>query len=133
MFNQLETGRTYTVIIFDWLSGERGKIDVERFPIALRTLKQEVELGVKLYISLSFKMIYLKDMQTFRESTSQPVTYTDINTTRWGAQQELMSQFGELINAIEKIVIPNKTQTTKPVTCTSSGNGELCEFRHERS
>ena len=110
VFKYLEMGRTYTEIFFDWLSGKRGKIDIERFPIALGTLKQEVELGVRLYISLTFKMKSLKDRQTFQESRQQPVTYTDRNTTRWGAQQELMFQFGELINAIDKIVIPDNTQ-----------------------
>ena len=110
VFKYLETGRTYTEVMYDWVSGERDQIDIERFPIALSTLKQEVELGVKLYIDLAFKMKYLKDTQTFQESRSQPVTYTDRNTTRWGAQQELMFQFGELINAIEQIVIPDKTQ-----------------------
>ena len=110
VFKYLEMGRTYTEKFFDWVSGERGKIDIKRFPRALSTLKQEVEFGVKLYITLTFKMKYLKDRQTFQESRSQPVTYTDRNTTHWGAQQELMSQFGELINAIEQIVIPDKTQ-----------------------
>ena len=125
LFEHIETGRTYTEMFFDWFAGERGQIDIKRFPIVLNNLKQEVELGMKLYIDLTFKMKDLKDMQTFQESRPQPLTHSGGSTARWGTQQELMFQFQQLINAIEHIIIPDKTQPRHQ----STGNRELlCEF-----
>ena len=97
-------------MFFDWFAGERGQINIERFPIVLNNLKQEVELGMKLYIDLTFKMKDLKNMQTFQESRPQPPTHSGGSTARWGTQQELMFQFEQLITAIEHIVIPDRKQ-----------------------
>ena len=110
LFEDIETARTKTEMFYDWFAGERGKIDIERFPIVLNNLKQEVKLGMELYIDLTFKMKDLKNMQTFQESRPQPVTHSDGSTARWGTQQKLMSQFEQLITAIKHIVIPDKTK-----------------------
>ena len=126
LFEDIETARTKTEMFYDWLAGERGKIDIERFPIVLNNLKQEVKLGMELYIDLTFKMKDLKDMQTFKESSPQPLTHSDGSTARWGTQQELMFQFQQLITAVEHIVIPDETQPRHQLCTRLHEMGSYC-------
>ncbi|KAI6650318.1 hypothetical protein LOD99_5996 [Oopsacas minuta] len=107
VFERLETNRTYSEMWYDWYNGERGQIDVEGFLGAMNTLREEIKLGLRLYLDLTYKV---KNMRTSQESNPQPMTHSEGSTPRWETQQELMHQFAQLVTAVEHIVVPDETQ-----------------------
>ena len=110
LFENIETARTYTEMFYDFLAGERGKIDIKRFPIVLNNLKQVVEEGISLYTHLTFIIKDFELMQMFQESRPQPVTHSGEIRLHWGLINDLKFQFQQLVIAIKGIVIPDKTQ-----------------------
>ena len=108
LFEDLEAGRTYPEQISDWLAGERAQINIEDFPFALKTLKEEIEHGLELYVNLSIKKKKLE--LASQGSKLQSVRSADNKTPRWGVKQELMNQFDELLSLIKDVAAPKRMQ-----------------------
>ena len=103
LFEDLEIGRTTTESWFDSFAGERKEVDLEHLPSNLKILKKEIEIGLQLYMKLSCKMNILNNKSS-QESKPRSIMHSD-QTTRWGIEQELRSQFEELLSTVSGIKI----------------------------
>ena len=111
LFEDLEIGRTQKEIWFDYYAGERDQVNLEDLPENLEVLKKEIELGLQLYMKLSCKMKILNTNQSSQDFKQQSIIHSDKITPRWGIQQELRSQFEDLLSTIADIKTPEKVQS----------------------
>ena len=109
LFEDLEIGRTTTESWFDTYAGERNQVDLENLSSNLKILKKEIEIGLQLYMKLSCKMNILNN-QSSQESKLRTIMHSDQTTPRWGIEQELRSQFEELLSTVAGIKIQENVQ-----------------------
>ena len=110
LFEDLEIGRTTTESWFDSYAGERKEVDLEHLSSNLKILKKEIEIGLQLYMKLSCKMNILNATQSSQESKLRSIMHSDQTTPRWGIEQELRSQFEELLSTVSGIKIQENRQ-----------------------
>ena len=109
LLGDLETGRTYTEKVFDWLQGNRNEISDELIS-SLRELKGEVETGIGVFTQLDFKLNCYKTLKNIYETRLEAIFYSpEGKSSRFGFLETLKSHFDDFKNVIDQPGPPNIT------------------------